>query len=76
MENIRIITEGRVNIGAGTLYGAINILLDKGYIKLFSEELSSRKKKEYVITNEGKKTLIYELNRLEEMVKNGKELIK
>lgn len=38
-------TDGRVNLGPGTLYGAINSLLDKGWIELYSEEKQSRKKK-------------------------------
>lgn len=75
MENISKITNNRVNMGAGTLYGAINILLDKKYIELYSEEIKSRKKKEYLITNLGKKVLEQEIIRLEELVKNGKEVI-
>ena len=47
MENISKITNNRVNMGAGTLYGAINILLEKKYIELYSEEVDSRKKKEF-----------------------------
>lgn len=75
MENISKITNNRVNMGAGTLYGAINILLEKGYIKLYSEELDSRKKKEYLITDLGKQVLKEEIIRLEELLKNGKEVL-
>ena len=75
MENISKITNNRLNMGAGTLYGAINILLDKGYIKLYSEDLESRKKKEYLITDLGKQVLKEEIKRLEELIKNGKEVL-
>ena len=75
MENIKVLTNGRINMGAGTLYGAINILLDKGYIALYSEELESRKKKEYIITTLGKSVLANEIIRLEELVKNGKKVL-
>lgn len=75
MENIKALTNGRINMGAGTLYGAINILLDKGYIALYSEELESRKKKEYIITTLGKSVLANEIMRLEELVKNGKKVL-
>ena len=75
MENIKALTNGRINMGAGTLYGAINILLDKGYIALYSEELESRKKKEYIITTLGKSVLANEIIRLEELVKNGKKVL-
>ena len=76
MENISQITNGRIKMGAGTLYGAINILLNKKYIVLYKEEKEARKKKEYVITNEGKIVLANEIQRLEELVKNGKEKMK
>ena len=75
MENISKITNNRVNMGAGTLYGAINILLDKKYIELYSEEVESRKKKEYLITDLGKKVVNQEILRLEELVNNGKEVL-
>jgi len=71
MENIKRITKGRINMGAGTLYGAINTLLEKKYIELYSEEKDSRKKKEYIITSIGRQVLIDEINRLEELLKNG-----
>lgn len=76
MEDIKNMTNNRINMGAGTLYGAINILLDKKYITLYSEEKESRKKKEYIITDLGKKILKEEILRLEELIKNGKEQIK
>lgn len=76
MENISKITKGRIKMGAGTLYGAINILLNKKYIVLYKEEKESRKKKEYVITEEGKEVLKKEIERLRELVENGKEIMK
>ena len=76
MEKINKLTRGRINMGAGTLYGAIKILLEKKYIELYSEEKVSRKKKEYLITNQGKKVLEEEIKRLEELVKNGKGVLK
>jgi|GEM_PF-3988291 len=47
-------TDGRVTLGPGTLYGAINSMLTKGWVNLYSEDKKSRKKKEYIITNTGK----------------------
>lgn len=66
------LTKGRVILGPGTLYGAINNLIGKRWITLYSEELSSRKKKTYVITDTGKIVLNNEIKRLEELVNNGK----
>ena len=68
------LTNGRVELGAGTLYGAINNLLEKGWIILYSEEKESRKKKEYVITKIGRAALEEELERLTELVENGRKL--
>lgn len=75
MENIKKITNNRINMGAGTLYGAINILLEKDYIELYSEEKISRKKKEYIITDLGIKILKEEISRFEELIKNGKGVL-
>lgn len=75
MEDIKIMSNNRINMGAGTLYGAINILLEKKYITLYSEEKDSRKKKEYIITDLGRNVIKEEIIRLEELIKNGKEKI-
>ena len=60
-----------MNLGPGTLYGAINSLLDRGWIVLYSTEIGSRKKKEYVITDQGRAAFAVELRRLRELVSNG-----
>lgn len=76
MDYVFQLTNGRIRLGAGTLYGAINILLDKRYIMLYSVEKSSRKKKKYVITPLGKQVLKEEIKRLEELVTAGKQEFK
>lgn len=68
------LTGGRLELGAGTLYGAINNLLDKGWIALYSEEKESRRKKEYVITTAGREALNEEMERLKELLDNGRRL--
>jgi len=75
IQKVEELTNGRVILGPGTLYGAINTLLEKRWIKLYSEEKSSRKKKEYLITDSGKIILFNELERLEELIKNGRKEI-
>ena len=72
MQNVKKLTNGRVNIGAGTLYGAINTLLSKGFI---AEYKSDPSKKEYIITEDGRNVLNAELTRLKELVKNGEEIL-
>ncbi|AEY67772.1 PadR family transcriptional regulator [Clostridium sp. BNL1100] len=73
MQNVKDLSKQRVNLGAGTLYGAINTLLDKNWIKSISVEKDSRKK-EYEITDLGKEIISGEIVRLEELVENGKKI--
>ena len=52
MQNVEMLSGGRVRLAAGTLYGAINTMLEKGWIRALRGEKDSRKK-EYVITDWG-----------------------
>jgi len=74
MQNTEILSAGRVKLAAGTLYGAINSLLEKGWIAALPGEKDSRKK-EYVITEEGKAILKAEILRLKELVANGTRIM-
>lgn len=67
-------TDGRVVLGAGTLYGVINALVRKKWIVPYGEEFHS-KKKEYVITDVGKQKAKEELQRIEEVVKLASMII-
>ena len=42
MQNVKKLTNGRVNIGAGTLYGAINTLLSKGFSAEYKNDPSNK----------------------------------
>ncbi|MCM1261489.1 MAG: PadR family transcriptional regulator [Butyrivibrio sp.] len=64
-------TDGRVTLGAGTLYGALQTMLKRGWIKIYSVDTESRKKKEYVITETGIKVFMAEKQRLQELLKNA-----
>lgn len=74
MQNTELLSGGRVRLAAGTLYGAINSLLEKGWITALSGEKDSRKK-EYVITEDGKSILRTEIQRLSELLENGKRIM-
>ncbi|KAA1190806.1 PadR family transcriptional regulator [Paenibacillus sp. B2(2019)] len=73
MQNVKDLSHGRVDLGAGTLYGAINTLLDKNWIRAIEGEEGSRRK-EYEITELGKTVIQGELIRLEELIANGKRI--
>ena len=72
IQEIQKLTNRRIIMGAGTLYGAIQSLEQKGLITIYSEEEESRKKKEYLITDAGKKVFRIECLRLIELVEHSK----
>ncbi len=74
IQNAEQLSSGRVRLAAGTLYGAINNLIEKGWIEALPEEKSSRKK-EYVITQSGREVLSGEIERLRELLRNGEEIL-
>jgi DNA-binding PadR family transcriptional regulator len=68
MQKVSELSDGRVSIGAGTLYGATNTLLKKRWIEPFKGE--SSRKKEYVITELGRSVIESEYQRLKELKSN------
>lgn len=74
MQNIEALSGGRLRLAAGTLYGAISTMLERGWITAISGEKDSRKK-EYQITALGKEIVQAEIGRLEELLKNGQEIM-
>ena len=70
MQRTEELSGGRVRLAAGTLYGALNTMLDKGWILQLPIEDGSRQKK-YKLTEKGVKVLLGEIERLKELVKNG-----
>ncbi len=73
MQNVKALSRGRVSMGAGTLYGAISTLLEKGWIKPL-ENAGDERKKEYIITDTGKRIVRAEIERLEELIQNGRHI--
>ena len=71
MQNVERLSGGRLRLAAGTLYGAISTMLEKGWITAIPGENDSRKK-EYRITDAGMCILQAEYRRLRELVDNGR----
>lgn len=71
IQEVEELTKGRVVLGPGTLYGAIQSLVKKDWIRIYSEDTESRKKKEYLITDAGKAAFEEERTRLQELLKNA-----
>ena len=74
IQNVGELSGGRIKLAPGTLYGALNSLVDKGWIDALPENPESRKK-EYVITGPGKAVLKDEIDRLAELVDNGRKIL-
>ncbi len=74
MQQTEQLSGGRVRLAAGTLYGALTSLCEKGWIKQLPMQSGSRKK-EYQLTEEGRAVLKRELDRLRQLVANGESIL-
>lgn len=75
MQNAEALSAGRVRLAAGTLYGALNSLTEKGWIRQLPSEDTSRKK-EYILTEKGRSVLEAEYERLKKMVAEGAAVLR
>ena len=73
MQNVESLSGGRVRLAAGTLYGALATLTERGWIVSLGDESEGRKK-EYQITPAGREAVRAELRRLHELTQNGDKL--
>lgn len=73
MQFIEEKTSGRLLLGAGTLYGALTSLQEKDWITPFGS--SEGRKKEYLITPQGKQIAEKELCRLNELVSIATKIV-
>ena len=77
MQKTSAMSKGRLVLSAGTLYGAISNLLEKGWILPCGESSDTDgRRKLYQITDKGQEVLLAEFQRLEELVENGRMNIK
>ena len=75
MQKTRQLSCDRVRLAAGTLYGALNALCEKGWIVPLPAAEESRKK-EYRLTDKGMTILKNELKRLRQLLENGEAIIR
>lgn len=68
MQHVAEITEERIHLGAGTIYGTLGKLEKAGLIEATGE---FEKRKYYHITESGMDTLKREVERLKELYENG-----
>ncbi|HWH57908.1 MAG TPA: PadR family transcriptional regulator [Terriglobales bacterium] len=64
LKNVAELSEHRVKLSTGTLYGALSRLLDDGLIERAQEENASRGRHKYRLTSAGRRALHSEIARL------------
>ncbi len=74
MKDIENLSEGRVRLSTGTLYGALRRLLEDQWIQRFEQADTSREKQAYRLTAEGRKQLQLELHRMRQLTRAGARL--
>lgn len=75
MQRAESLSGGRVRLAAGTLYGALTTLCDKGWILQLPAPDDSRRK-DYKLTELGMKVLKNEVARLRELADNGEKILR
>jgi DNA-binding PadR family transcriptional regulator len=74
MKDIESLSDGRVCLSTGTLYGALRRLLEDQWIQRFEQADTSREKQAYRLTLEGRKQLQLELDRMRQLTRLGARL--
>ncbi|NLJ40935.1 MAG: PadR family transcriptional regulator [Clostridiales bacterium] len=69
------LTDNRVIIGSGTMYGAINNMLKRGWIHESQTREANSRKRLYKITDLGKEVFNEEYARLKALIDNAKSLL-
>ena len=65
------ITNGRIKLGSGTVYGTLTKLQNKGVISIYSDE---ERRTVYEITDIGKRLILAEIERIKEIHTNALKL--
>ena len=69
MKDIETLSNGRVRLSTGTLYGALRRLLEDTWIERYDQEDTSREKQAYRLALAGRKQLRLELDRLKQLTR-------
>src|SRR5579863_7430975 len=69
LKDVEQMSDGRVMLSTGTLYGALRRLLDDDWIERFEEEESSRGRQAYRLTPHGRRNLQLEVDRMKHLTR-------
>jgi len=71
LKDIEALSNGRVQMSTGTLYGALRRLLEELWIERFEQDDTSRDKHAYRLTAAGCRQLQLELDRMRQLTRAG-----
>ena len=69
LKDVEEVSDGRVMLSTGTLYGALRRLLDDGWIERFNEDDTTRGRQAYRLTPSGRRNLHHEVSRMKQLAK-------
>ncbi len=69
LKDIQSMSDGRVLLSTGTLYGALQRLHDHGWIERIQEENTPRDRRTYRLTSRGRRNLQMEIERMRDLTK-------
>lgn len=69
LKDVERMSDGRVVLSTGTLYGALRRLLDDDWIERVAEKESSRGRQAYRLTSRGRKNLQLEVARMKHLTR-------
>jgi DNA-binding PadR family transcriptional regulator len=74
MKDARTLSDNRVVLSTGTLYGALKRLLEQEWIRRVEDHrnITERDRKAYALTNQGRRVLNAEIERLQKLVSTAR----
>lgn len=69
LKDVEHMSDGRVVLSTGTLYGALRRLLDEEWIERIEEEDTSRGRQAYRLTARGRRNLQLEVSRMKHLTR-------
>ena len=69
LKDVETMSGGRVLLSTGTLYGALQRLLENGWIERVEEDNTPRDRRTYRLTSRGRRNLQMEIERMRQLTK-------
>jgi DNA-binding PadR family transcriptional regulator len=69
LKDVEEMSNGRVKLSTGTLYGALCRLLEEGWIERFKEDDVSRGRQAYCLSRAGRRNLQAEVSRMKHLTR-------